>query len=334
VSSITGKPLENMEVYVSVPGLNTNFRTCISDSTGKLKFDFTSMKGSSEIIVQTNPTADTLSRVELANPFFELYSNTAVPPFYLSAAKQDALLDQSIGVQVQNIYSGSKLKRFLEPADSVSMFEKPDAVYMMDDYTRFTTIEEVLREYVTFMDVQKSKGKFSLQLWDNFPVPRPDMANRQFFQVDPLILVDGVPVFNVDRLMSYDPLKMRKLEVYNRRYFLGNSFFSGILNWTSYKGNLANFELDPRALVIDYEGIQLEREFYSPAYDAGNREATAHTPDFRTLLYWSPEIMPDKNGERHVRFYTSDKKGNYVAVIQGLSPNGQCGSTLLRFEVR
>lgn len=334
VSSITGKPLENMEVYVSVPGLNTNFRTCISDSTGKLKFDFTSMKGSSEIIVQTNPTADTLSRVELANPFFELYSNTVVPPFYLSAAKQDALLDQSIGVQVQNIYSGSKLKRFLEPADSVSMFEKPDAVYMMDDYTRFTTIEEVLREYVTFMDVQKSKGKFSLQLWDNFPVPRPDMANLQFFQVDPLILVDGVPVFNVNRLMSYDPLKMRKLEVYNRRYFLGNSFFSGILNWTSYKGNLANFELDPRALVIDYEGIQLQREFYSPAYDAGNRDATVHTPDFRTLLYWSPEIMPDKNGERHVRFYTSDKKGNYVAVIQGLSPNGQCGSTLLRFEVR
>jgi hypothetical protein len=158
------------------------------------------------------------------------------------------------------------------------------------------------------------------------------MGNKLFFQTDPMILVDGVPIFNVDRLMSYDPLKMRKLEVYNHRYFLDNSFFSGILNWTSYKGNLANFELDPRALVVDYEGLQLQREFYSPLYD--DPASMAHTPDFRTLLYWSHEIAPDKNGERHVRFFTSDKKGNYVVVIQGLSAGGQCGSTVLPFQVR
>jgi hypothetical protein len=331
--SITGKPLKDIETYVSVPGLNTNFNVYISDSTGKLKFDFKTMKGSSEIVVQTNPTADTLSRVEINNPFSEQYSSNKLPAFLLSAKREKILLDQSIGVQVQNIFTGNKLKRFVQSIDdSVSMFEKPDAAYMMDDYTRFTTIEEVLREYVNLMDVQKSRGKFSLQLWDNFFSPRADMANRQFFQTDPLLLVDGVPIFNVDRLMGYDPLKMRKLQVYNRRYFLGNSFFSGILNWTSYKGDLANFELDPRALVIDYEGLQLQREFYSPVYD--DPASLAHTPDFRTLLYWSPEIKADQSGERHVRFYTSDKKGNYVAVIQGLSNNGQCGSSLLHFEVK
>lgn len=335
VSSVTGKLLANIETYVSVPGLNSNFKTFISDSTGKLKFDFKTMKGSSEIIVQTNPTADTLTHVEIANPFAEQYSTVRIPSFYLSAAKEDILLDQSVGVQVQNLYAGTKLKRFLQLTDTVSLFENPpDAVYMMDDYTRFSTIEEVLREYVTLMDVQKRKSGFSIQLLDNFFIPLPEMANRFFFQADPLILVDGVPVFNVNWLMGYDPLKMRKLEVYNRRYFLGNSFFSGILNWTSYKGDLANFELDPRAVVIDYEGLQLQREFYSPSYEAGNPDVSTHIPDFRTLLYWSPEIMPNKNGEHPIKFYTSDKKGKYVAVIQGLSANGQCGSTLVQFEVR
>lgn len=332
VSAVTGKPLENIETYISVPGLNTNFKTYISDTAGKLKFDFRYMKGSSEIIVQTNPTVDSLSRIELNNPFAEQYSGNTAPSFYLSSARQAALLDQSINVQVQNQYAGSQLKRFLPTADTASVFEKPDAVYMMDDYTRFSTIEEVLREYVNLMDVQKIKGKFQLQLWNNFFAPRQDMANLQFFQSSPLILVDGVPVFDIDRLMSYDPLKMRKLEVYNRRYFLGNSFFSGILNWTSYKGDLANFELDPRALVIDYEGLQLQREFYSPVYDTP--ENNSHTPDFRTLLYWSHEIPADKNGERHVRFYTSDKKGRYISVIQGLSPQGYGGTAMQYFEVK
>jgi hypothetical protein len=332
ISTVTGKPLENIETYVSVPGLNANFRASISDATGKVKFDFKNMNGSSEIIVQTNPAADTLSHVELNNPFFEQYTPIQVAPFRLSVAKEKALLDQSIGIQVQHLYAGNQLKRFIQSGDSLSLFKKPDALYMMDDYTRFTTIEEVLREYVTLMDVQKNKGRFSLQLIDNYEGPRLLSANKLFFQLDPMILVDGVPIFNVDRLMSYDPLKMRKLEVYNRRYFQDNSFFSGILNWTSYKGDLANFELDPRALVIDYEGLQLQREFYSPVYDSPG--ALSHTPDFRTLLYWSHEINPDKNGDRHVRFFTSDKKGKYVAVFQGLTNSGQCGSTVLPFEVR
>ena len=332
ISTVTGKPLENIETYISVPGLNANFRSSISDANGKLKFDFKNMNGTSEIIVQTNPAADTLSHVELNNPFFEQYTPVQVAPFRLSAAKEKALLDQSIGVQVQNIYAGKQLKRFVQSDDSVSMFKKPDATYVMDDYTRFTTIEEVLREYVTLMDVQKSRGRFSIQLVDNYEGPRLLSANKLFFQLDPMILVDGVPIFNVDRLMSYDPLKMRKLEVYNRRYFQDNSFFSGILNWTSYKGDLANFELDPRALVIDYEGLQLQREFYSPVYDSPG--ALSHTPDFRTLLYWSHEISPDKNGERHIRFFTSDKKGKFIAVFQGLTNAGQCGTKLLPFEVR
>jgi hypothetical protein len=332
VSAITGKPLENIETYISVPGLNTNFKTYISDTAGRLKFDFKYMKGSSEIIVQTNPTVDSVSRIELNNPFAEQFSGNTTPPFYLSSARQKTLLDQSINVQVQNQYAGTQLKRLLPAADTASVFEKPDAVYMMDDYTRFSTIEEVLREYVNLMDVQKIKGKFQIQLWNNFFVPRQDMANLQFFQSSPLLLVDGVPVFDIDRLMSYDPLKMRKLEVYNRRYFLGNSFFSGILNWTSYKGDLANFELDPRALVIDYEGLQLQREFYSPVYDS--QENNAHTPDFRTLLYWSHEIPADKNGERHIRFYTSDKKGRYLTMIQGLSPQGYGGTAVQYFEIK
>ncbi len=332
VSSVTGKPLENIESYVSVPGLNANLRTNISDASGRVKFDFKSMRGSSEVIVQTNPDIDTTTRIEINNPFFEQFTAAALPSFYLSSSKENILRDQSIGVQAQNLYYANKLKRFMQAVDTMPVFEKPDATYFLDNYTRFTTTEEVLREYVTGINVIKRGSKFSIKVFDDFNIPNTDMAYKGFLQAEPLILMDGIPVFNIDKLMSFDPLKMRKIQVYNRQYYMGNSFFHGIMNFTTYTGDFANFELDPHAVVIDYEGLQLEREFYSPVYDTPQQNS--HTPDFRTLLYWAHDIMPDANGEQHIRFYTSDKKGNYVAIIQGLTADGQCGSNMIRFEVK
>jgi hypothetical protein len=63
-------------------------------------------------------------------------------------------------MQVQNIYSGKNIKQFRAPAlDSVAFYGKPDATYYLDNYVRFVTLEEVLREYVINMDVTKSRDK-------------------------------------------------------------------------------------------------------------------------------------------------------------------------------
>ena len=179
-------------------------------------------------------------------------------------------------MQVQNIYTGNKLKQFnpLAP-DTIAFYMKPDSRYFLDTYTRFTTLEEVLREYVTMLDVIRQGGKFHL--------PMMEASAQGFFTEYPLILLDGVPVFDIDRFMKYDPCKIRKLEMVNRRYIYRGAHFDGILNWTTYDGNLPGFELDPRAAVIDYEGLQLEREFYSPVYDT-DAKLSSHLPDFRNLL--------------------------------------------------
>jgi hypothetical protein len=333
VSSVNGGPVRNVDAYLSIPGRNGNFRTAESDSLGTIKFDVQHMKGSAEVIVQTDPFGmDTLTRVEINNPFSEQYSATPLRPFYLPATNEDLLTDQSIGVQVQNAYAGNKLKTYFPNMDTTSLLFNSNGTYMMDDYVRFTTMEEVLREYVGLMNVQNRGGKFTLLMLEDYDIPLGDLRMTHFFQTNPLVLLDGVPVFNMNKLISFDPLKLRKLEAYNKHYFMGNPSFPGILSFTSYKGDFAGFELDPRALVIDYEGLQLEREFYSPEYDGS--DVNDHTPDFRTLLYWSHDVPADAKGERRVHFYTSDKKGNYVVIVQGLTAAGECGSATFGFEVK
>jgi hypothetical protein len=319
-----GKPAMDIQSYLSVPGIRTQFAPSVSDAAGKVKFEMSDMYGSSEVIVQTDQRKDSVYKIDIVNPFFEKYTSRILPA--VSLPRANSLLMHSVGMQVQNIYTGNKLKQFIPPpVDTIAFYLKPDSRYFLDNYTRFTTLEEVLREYVTLLDVVRENGKFHL--------PLLEAAAQGFFTEDPLVLLDGVPVFDIDRFMKYDPRKIRKMEMVNRRYLYRGARFDGILNWTTYDGNLPGFELDPRATVVEYEGLQLEREFYSPVYDT-DAKMNSHLPDFRNLLQWVPSIRTNENGSQTISFYTSDLKGKYAVVVEGLAADGKSGNAIYRFEVK
>ncbi|MDN3585118.1 hypothetical protein QWY86_00450 [Pedobacter aquatilis] len=57
------------------------------------------------------------------------------------------------------------------------------------------------------------------------------------------------------------------------------------------------------------------KTFYSPKYTAANK--TNPKPDFRTTIYWNPNLMTDKNGKGNFSFFSADKKGTYTVWIEG-----------------
>jgi hypothetical protein len=60
--------------------------------------------------------------------------------------------------QIQNMYSKGKVNKFIYPnIDTTAFFVHPETTYLLDNYVRFTTIEEVLREYVLPIAVRKRK---------------------------------------------------------------------------------------------------------------------------------------------------------------------------------
>jgi hypothetical protein len=316
---------DNGQAYLSVPGTRTQFSTAKGDDSGRVQFELKDFYGSREIIVQTAP-ADSLFKVEITNPFPEAHTDLPLPPFVLPIGYSEALADKSVAMQVLNRYAGEKLKQFHFPAlDTSTFYYKPDYTYLLDNYTRFTTMEEVMREYVKFLLVKK-RG-------DHFHLPLLDIPNEHFFENDPLILLDGVPIPDIDTLMTLDPLKIRKLETVQRKFFLGSTSFDGIMNWVTYKGDLGGYILDPHATVVDYEGLQLQREFYSPSY-ATEEQAASHLPDFRNVLYWSPDLPANARGNVALSFYSSDLPGKYLVVVEGLAADGSAGSGLATFEVK
>jgi hypothetical protein len=318
----TGASPFNVMGYMGVIG-KKQFYGAAADSTGRLLFNTKEFYGSGEIVLQTN-TQDSLYNISIANPFSEQFNTNKLPTFDLSRKLQSSLTNNSISMQVQNIYSGTKLKQYYKPVIDTNLFYGINyKTYMLDAYTRFNTIEEDLREYVAEVNVVKRDDHFHIKV----------ISPTGFLQEgDPLVLLDGVPIFNMDKAFTIDPLKIKKLEMINQVYFWGPVFADGIISLTSYKGDMGGFEIDPRAVILDYEGMQLQREFYSPVYDTPQLKKS-RLPDFRNVLYWAPDVNTDFKGNAKVSFYTSDKAGKYIAVFQGLTGSGKAGSCYFKFDV-
>jgi hypothetical protein len=334
IDSRNGKPAGNINGYLSVPGRRTQFYPSVSDANGNVRFETKEMIGNTELIAQTNGQQDSLYKLEINSPFSTQYASQP-PAFVFTKNDSATLLRKNIGMQVQNVFTPLQRKQFIQPAlDSLPFYGKADATYFLDKYRRFITVEEVLREYVTFLDVQRTRGKFNIALFD-FTASQGLIPTKQvpMFPSNPLVLLDGVPLFDVSRLMAMDARKIRKLDIFNHRQFLRGSFFDGVLNWQTYNADLADLEPDPGAVVIDYEGLQAARIFYSPVYDSEEKRSS-HLPDFRNLLYWAPNLHTNARGNAGVNFYTGDLRGRYIAIVQGLTKDGIPGYGLAYFNVQ
>ena len=256
VDNNTGLPAVGINTYLSIPSSRNEFRCTTSSTDGHVKFEMPGFYGSQEIILQTNTSEDSTHHVEVTDPFSEKYSSRSLPEYVVPADNAADLLDHSIAEQVQHIYAGPRLNRFSMPAiDTTSFYSDPDERYYLDSFTRFQTMEEVIREYVVSTNVTHHREKFQLRL-----VNKPQM---QFFGDPPLILIDGVPFFEPDDLFQQDPVKIRRIDLVNREYSLGYRYFYGVISLTTYRGDLNGIRMNPHATVFDYPGIPEQREFFS-----------------------------------------------------------------------
>jgi hypothetical protein len=324
---ISGQPLINQTVYLAGPGIKSQLAGCISNSKGQLLYDLPHLQGSNVLVMQSENQNDSNYRLDISNPFSERYSASPFPVFKLSQNLKNEIQFYSIGTQVQNVYLLDNLIKFKTPSykDSTSFYGEPDRKFFLDDYTRFNSMEEVVREYVTGISVRRRQGRFSFRIMND--------ALKIFFDLDPLIVLDGVPLFNASEVMALDPLRIKKIEIVTRKYYMGSLVASGIFALYSYNNDMAGLQMNSRALILEYEGLQLQREFYSPRYDIAI-PGSKRLPDFRNVLAWEPDIVIGKSGEAQINFYSSDRKGKYMGIVEGINQNGQAGSTRFFFEVQ
>ena len=154
---VSGQPIENQSTYLAGPGPKSQLAGSTSNKKGQVLFDMSHLLGSTVLVLQTENRNDSNFRMDISNPFSEKFTTHPFPVFKLSPYSREEIELNSVSTQVQNAYLLENRIRFKAPlfADSTSFYGEPDKKFFLDDYTRFNSMEEVVREYVTGVSVRK-----------------------------------------------------------------------------------------------------------------------------------------------------------------------------------
>lgn len=323
VRTAAGAPAPGIVAYLAAPSRAARFYTATSGPDGRLLFEPRETYGLRTYTLQTDWRRDSTYQLALLSPYSARYARRPLPPLALGPALAADLTRRHIQAQLQATYYARYRRYQLPPPDTLAFYGRPPVQYRLDDYTRFKSLEEVLREYVQGVYVRPRKDGVHLLLGDRL--------HGTLFENDPLVILDGVPVFNTNKLLAFDPLRIQRVVVFTNRYFYGTHDYDGLLSFGTYQGDMQGFPLDPRALLEEYNGLQGQREFFAPRYETS---ATSPLPDQRNLLHWQPAMALAPGATQELTFYTSDQAGRYQVVVQGLAADGQAGSATTVFDVR
>ncbi|KQC01855.1 hypothetical protein AQF98_05690 [Pedobacter sp. Hv1] len=80
---------------------------------------------------------------------------------------------------------------------------------------------------------------------------------------------------------------------------------------------------------MDYGDLKV---FYSPKYTSATKSIKG--TDFRSTLYWAPNLITNEKGETQTSFFSSDKKGTYTIWLEGTDMLGNFGVKTLKLQIK
>ena len=122
--------------------------------------------------------------------------------------------------------------------------ETPYLSYNLDEYRQFLTVREVLLEYVQCVSKRKINGRQQLIV---------QTEQDQHNNITPsLVLIDGMPVMDTERLLNYDARRIHYINIYGDQFTFGNGVYSGILSFITRSGRLTNYPTEPNFQYLVY----------------------------------------------------------------------------------
>ena len=206
------------------------------------------INGKQPLVLSAVTHTDTSLPIEIISPFEALIPKKL--PHLVFHYNRSEIEARSIEMQRQHLVKEEQeddTQSAIVPLDydDTVFGSKPVQTYNLDEYRQFQTIREVLLEYVIFVSKRKVKG-----------VPQLFVSLEQAPNVNSwpsLVLIDGMPITNIERLMNYDARRIHHINIYGGQYTFGYGEFNGILSFVTRSGLLTNYPIEPNMQYLVYE---------------------------------------------------------------------------------
>jgi hypothetical protein len=305
-----GSAIKNTKLIVALKGNKAIVGTSTTNDNGVAKFILPLTYDARTLVVSTlgnkkEKTSFTIGKTVGDQQLIQF------PCLQLDESMRTSIEARIFNSRITNRFFGANTKTIeTVERDTSDFYGKPDVVFQLDDYVRFPNMEEVISEIIPQLRVKKNKEEMILQVL-NTPY-------KTFFEQEALVLLDGVPVNNSKVIIESDPLLIKSIEIVARKYMQGNADFNGIVHFKTYRGDMANIQLNNIEGNFMLNGIQ-ESSTYQNTDHSKQRD---RLPDMRNLLWRDININAEqiKSG---LKYYTSDIEGSFKIIARGLNANKQ-----------
>ena len=151
-----------------------------------------------------------------------------------------------------------------------------------------------------------------------------------------MVMVDGMSVggegFSLDDVVVNDIETIEILKSAANTAIYGMQGGAGVILITTKRGTgfRQGNTYTPGLINYNPKGLSLVREFYSPKYDV----TPDSRPDFRTTVFWEPQLVTDNSGKANLKYFNTDVPGVYRVVIEGIDINGSLARQVFTYEVK
>ncbi|MDD6508022.1 MAG: hypothetical protein PUF43_00975, partial [Bacteroidales bacterium] len=290
---------------LSGPGLRNDIYSSTVDSTGLVSFYTGNIYGDRDLVFELNSrdVNDDFS-LEVLSPFAspEL-DRDGVPELHLNGSVAEDLKRRSVAMQISRHFGIDEYMDSLQLRPDLLFKGGAMTVYEMDDYTRFPTMRETIVEYVREVQIRRQDGEPVLKV-----VPGKSFESySSMLGGNALVLVDGVPVSEHGRVLDLNPALLRRICIYPYDVSTGSCIYSGVVNFISFRGDMAGLQFPGRVRILDFHGVTFP-------VTVGAAEEDSLSPDYRYTRMWQPLLHLEAGEELEL-------------------PLGKCGAEELRLEL-
>jgi hypothetical protein len=316
VSREGGNPAPYATIYVSVLGDDPDFFCNYSDSAGRFFFSFPDYKGERDLFVSTfHPGLNDLELL-IDRDFQMEIPGLPSFPVRLTGTMAGVVTEMSVNAQVaQQYYPPETLGQEETPGqleterDKGLFYGHPSATILFDDFIRLPTLEEYFQEVIPQASVRKNRGIPRFVVIGNHP-------DLEIYQ--PLVMIDGVAIFDVRAILNVSPRLIQRIEIINAPYIRGNVTFGGIISIITKNHDLGFIDLPSSGLLVSYQ--MLDADLPMPVTEAVE---DPRLPDVRNTLFWDPQVAIHPGETRNISFVTADLKGSYEIQLRGIDSTGK-----------
>jgi len=309
---VTGRfvpePQEKLLANLAFVGNNIRYMNGqVNTQNGTINFYTARISRKQQIVTSAiSPSYEKLPyRVDLFSPFDEsLPGNLPVLQIY---PNEKPLLERYTGVQIQEKMANDSLDNSIR-LPGYPPFQ-PGSSYDLDEYTRFGTISETILEFIKNIYVTKVNGKQTIGAYSKSGMKT-------------LVLLDGIPVYDHEDILRYNPMHIKMIHIYDGYYTFGSENFEYIVSFITRENNLPFFKLSRESQLLNYDFPQLPSSVEIPDYSI-DRIRNSQRPDFRHTLYWNPFVEPQNGQPVNLSFYTSDLCGEFKVTVEGITTDGK-----------